>query len=476
MLDLAVIGAGAAGTYVAHEALRRRPGWSIELFERTNRIGGRLLSVAVPGAEHPIELGGMRYLRGHRHVDHVVAEHNLATHAFDIGLGPDWTVLRGVRADGAGDPTAGSGYDLAADERGRSAGDLLGLAFERIVPNARRMDLDAWLQARPSLQHQGRPLSDWAIGTAMASVLSPEGHRFVNDAFGYDSGLRGQNAADAIPYLLGAGDPSGEARTPDAGMQQIPLTLAKGFEGRGGGIRLEHELESIDTDEDRAQRLLFTNGRSVVTRRVVLAMPAPALRRLAGRVRQLGDHRVQAMLDAVDAWDAAKLYLWFDRPWWREGGFLGMRLTTDLAPRKLFAFDQISGRGPSILLAAYTDGRDVEPWKAFTIGERTGLAATPMMVDAVMRQLGLVLPSNGEAPAPVGSAFKHWGADPLECGWHYWRAGANSARTMADIVQPNPAHELYVCGEAFSRWQAWVEGALELAATVVERLTADHEA
>jgi lysine 2-monooxygenase len=472
MLDLAVVGAGAAGTFVAHEALRRRPEWSIELFERTNRIGGRLQSVAVPGARHPIELGGMRYLHGHRHVDRVISEHGLATHAFDIGRGPDRTVLRGVTADGLADPRAGSGYELAADEAGRSAGDLITEAFERIVPGATRMDLDAWLQARPGLRHKGRPLTDWAIGEALASVLSPAGHRFVNDAFGYDSGLRGQNAADAIPYLLGAGDPSGEARTPDAGMQAIPLALAAAFLDRGGGVRFERELQDIEAEEGGTQRLLFTNGDSVVARRVALALPAPSLRHLARRVRQLGDGRVLAMLDSVDAWDAAKLYLWFDRPWWRDDGFLGMRITTDLPPRKIFAFDEHGVEGPSILLGAYTDGRDVEPWASLGEAGTPGTAAPRAMVDALGQYLGAVFPSSAGIPPPGGTAFKHWGADPLECGWHYWRPGADSVQLIADIVQPNPGHELYICGEAFSRWQAWVEGALESASTVVDRLMA----
>ena len=46
---------------------------------------------------------------------------------------------------------------------------------------------------------------------------------------------------------------------------------------------------------------------------------------------------------------------------------------------------------------------------------------------------------------------------------------------IADIVQPIPGHDLYICGEAFSRWQAWVEGALETAAAVVDLLTANLE-
>jgi monoamine oxidase len=93
------------------------------------------------------------------------------------------------------------------------------------------------------------------------------------------------------------------------------------------------------------------------------------------------------------------------------------------------------------------------------------------MVDALSQYLGAVFPSSAGIPPPVGTAFKHWGADALECGWHYWRSGADSVQVIADIIQPNPGRELYICGEAFSRWQAWVEGALESASTVVDRLT-----
>jgi lysine 2-monooxygenase len=469
VLDLAVIGAGVAGCHVAHEIARRRPDWSIELLERTSRIGGRLHSVAIPGASHPIELGGMRYLRGHPSVDRVIAEHDLATHAFDIGRGSDRYLLRGVMSDGALDPMAGAGYALAPDEAGRAATELLGIAFDRIVPGAAAMDAQAWAEARSVLRHGDRRLMDWAIGDAFASVLSPEGHRFVNDAFGYDSGLRGQNAADAIPYLLGAGDPSGEARTPDQGMQQIPLALAEAFRARGGVIRMDHELEGIDI-RDGIQRLRFTNGSLIPARRVVLALAAPALRLVANEVEPLRDPRVQTMLASVDAWAAAKLYLWFDRPWWRAAGFTGMRISTDLPPRKLFVFDE-DARGPATLLAAYTDGRDVEPWTSLADGAAAGGTASPVMVAAAARHLHAIFPSIRDVPDPVGSAFKQWGADPHECGWHYWRAGADSSRVIADIVQPQAGHELYICGEAYSRWQAWVEGALESAATVVERLT-----
>ncbi|MFL6862549.1 MAG: NAD(P)-binding protein, partial [Allosphingosinicella sp.] len=64
-LDIAIVGGGCAGTY---SAWRLQPELgednSIGLFEYSDRIGGRLYSVAVPGIPSmKAELGGMRYIQ-----------------------------------------------------------------------------------------------------------------------------------------------------------------------------------------------------------------------------------------------------------------------------------------------------------------------------------------------------------------------------------------------------------------------------
>src|SRR5262245_35968122 len=99
-LDLAVVGGGAAGTAVADAMKRARPEWSIALFERTNRIGGRLRSAPVDGLDHPIELGGMRYLTSHPRFSGLVDAFRLPSHAFDTTGGGDRSYLRGVVAAG----------------------------------------------------------------------------------------------------------------------------------------------------------------------------------------------------------------------------------------------------------------------------------------------------------------------------------------------------------------------------------------
>lgn len=135
-LDVAIVGAGAAGTYVAHRLGQARPDWRIVILKRTDRVGGRLRSVAVPSIDHPIELGGMRYVTSHHHVTNLVAELGLRTHPFDQTGGHERSFLRGRFADGPTDPRGGIPYELAESERGRSAAELTLEAFERIIPNA----------------------------------------------------------------------------------------------------------------------------------------------------------------------------------------------------------------------------------------------------------------------------------------------------------------------------------------------------
>ena len=108
-LDVAIVGAGAAGTYLAYRLIQARPDWRIAIFERSSRIGGRLWSVKVDGLAHPIELGGMRYMSGHRLVQSVVDELGIETRAFDPADQPERTFLRGAISQRPDDPEAGRG-------------------------------------------------------------------------------------------------------------------------------------------------------------------------------------------------------------------------------------------------------------------------------------------------------------------------------------------------------------------------------
>src|SRR5215212_2005742 len=371
-LDLAVIGAGAAGAFVAHEMKIARPDWSIGLFERSDRIGGRLRSVSIEGIDHAIELGGMRFLASHTRVADLVEGWGLATHAFDATGEPERSYLRGVVAAGADARDAGRGYELTDDQRGRTAVELAMSAFEQIVPGFQQLDHEGYVRRRAGGRLLGRPVTAWSIGEALETILGDEARRFVNDAFGYDSGLRAFCAPDLVEVVNG--------------------TLL----------------------------LRFANSKTISAARIVLAMPLPALRLLASDASALRAPAFHEVFRSVEGFPAMKLYLWYESPWWRPA-VPGIRTTTDLPLRKIFYFDGRPGSS-SVMLAMCTDGRDVDPWIALHGETRAAQPAPPTMLAEVQRQLAEAHPEVADMPVPRGSALMYWGADPHEVGWHFWRA------------------------------------------------------
>jgi monoamine oxidase len=91
------------------------------------------------------------------------------------------------------------------------------------------------------------------------------------------------------------------------------------------------------------------------------------------------------------------------------------------------------------------------------------------MLDEVRRELEALHPG-AEVPAASGSALQHWGADPLEVAWQFWRPGFVSDQIMAVAPQPDPGITIHLAGETFSHSQSWIEGALESAQPVIDRL------
>ena len=474
-LDVAIVGAGAAGAYLADRLAGARTEWAVTLFERSSRIGGRLRSVQVDGLPHPIELGGMRYLTSHERVQSVVSELAIPTRPFDAREGPERSFLRGRIGGGPSDPTAGAGYDLAEEERDRSAIDLTVDAFERIVPGARDVAPADWPGRRATVAYLDRPISEWSLEDALATIRSPEGHRFIRDAFGYDSGFNPHNAGDAMQYLLGGNDPSTEARVPIEGMDRIPRALAARFEERGGTIELGKDVRRVAMD-GAAVRLEFADGSAASARRLVLAIPIPALTALVATSPVLGGPAWRHLLESVEGFQATKLYCWYDRPWWRDGpdAPTGIRTTTDLSNRMVFYFDE-DRDGPAAMLAAFNDHRRAEPVVALAGGASEGVPAPGQLLDEVTRNLRSIHPG-ANVQSPRGSAFMHWGSDPREIAWTFWRAGFNSDDAIMAARQPEPDVPIHVCGETFSRAQAWVEGALATAHAVGDLLLEERRA
>jgi monoamine oxidase len=484
-VDLAVVGGGVAGAYVAYRVARSRPDWSIALFERGERIGGRLVSLFLPGVARPAELGGMRFRLSQPLVTGVVNELGLDTRPFSTVHDDNRFFLRGGRWRHCDPADASTFYQLGENERGVPPAELLVAALDRVVPGASALSDDEWREVKREYTYNGRPLRNWNLAEVLATVLTEEGYRYVLDGFGYETLLGERNAADAIPWVLIEARPEAENTTLVDGMEQLPRQLAAQFVRCGGTMNFGHELSSVEQDGG-ALRLHFEKRGSVNARRVVLAMPRRALEAVAERSPLLATPQTASALGSVTGHAAAKLAFAYECPWWRDNATAALRAVSDLPLSKTYYFDERTPAAlyePALLLASYCDGSSREFWRGLArqggfpadpgpmdAAERwQRYAASPAQIDAGQRLLA-ELHAAPHVPQPTGSAFVDWGAEPFGAAWHVWNPGVSSAEMMSRILRPLPSIDLYVCGEAYSSSQGWIEGALETAQAVVDQL------
>lgn len=111
-----------------------------------------------------------------------------------------------------------------------------------------------------------------------------------------------------------------------------------------------------------------------------------------------------------------------------------------------------------LIMASYTEGRDTARW--FKLRGAALAAALHAAVCATF--------PDRAPPRPLWVRRAWWPA-----GCTYWLPGEyDVAAASAAALQPLPeaAPGLHLCGESYSLRQAWVEGALEHADALVERL------
>jgi hypothetical protein len=89
------------------------------------------------------------------------------------------------------------------------------------------------------------------------------------------------------------------------------------------------------------------------------------------------------------------------------------------------------------------------------------------MVAEVARQL-VTVHGLSYTPDVRNAAFRDWGDDPFGGGWNTWNIGVKSWDVIRQMGKPLNGRALYICGEAYSDAQGWVEGALRTADTVLE--------
>jgi len=394
-------------------------------------------------------------------------------------------------------------YRLGFLERGQVPGGIVVNAIEQIVPGITSPKLTE--AQRSEMSHNasfaGKPLMEQGFWQVLVRVISGEAYQLALDAGGYQTTLTNWNAADAIPWYLSDFGVKPEYLGFRKGFQEVPLRLRDLFLKAGGRVHHGAQLAGFEVSADAQDgvTLAFSGGGQARARSLVLAMPRRALELITPGSQLLQQREVSRLVRSVTPRPLFKLFTTYPDPWWLPAGVKAGRTTTDLPVRQTYYWPTDTGApalgGPAMLMASYDDGTNIGFWDGFRgkrgVGWREGAADVPQppafknqdpvdprwaenaapeaMVAEVQRQLGLI---HGMAYAPPArnAAFRDWGDDPFGGGWNSWNIGVDSREVKKAIVQPVDGVPVYICGEAYSDAQGWVEGALQTADMMLEKL------
>jgi monoamine oxidase len=518
VLDYAIVGGGVSGIYSAWRLKESDSTRDIEVFEMSDRVGGRLLTVTPPRIPTGrVELGGMRYIvNEHPWVTSLVKYLGLATEPLDAGMPQNIAYVRGrlLRMFELTDPSKISKiYDVAPGERDSgilgsltaqaaaislavTIKDLLGITVKSYKDMAKLTPAD-WKVITTKGTYDGDVLWSLPLRYPMLRSLSNEALLLDEDTGGYDSILYTWSAADGFAWNLADFSPTTKYVHIKKGYDEVPAMLADRFHKAGGKVRLGSRLERFNVTDDGTVRLeVVENGKTqkVVAKRLILALPRRSLELIEQTGAVLGPENkdVHKLIGSVTPIPLFKLAICYPEAWWKKipppkghPGLSDGKSVTDLPIRQCYYWPIDDPQTKDAVLLVYDDGRDLDYWAGLrdvrkqptfesmvAVDEASEWSKHPapkVMVEEIHRQILEMHGNPSNVPAPYAAAYRDWGEDPYGGGANFWHVGVESYDVAEQIIQPKPPHPVYICGESYSHGQGWVEGALETAEQMLEK-------
>ena len=426
-----------------------------------------------------------------------------------------------------------SDKEMAWLRKGNSASDFIGWAVEELFPDIKGLSgkkLEKFLQAA---KIDDVPLYEHGFWNILAKVMSNEAYQLAKTTIGYDALGMNTNAVNSIAeyfdftpdvkyFLLNDGYDS----VPWTLQQQFEN--AGGEVHLNSWLQCFEETTLSDGSNGVALSFKKEKGtNSIKARAIVLAMPKRSIELLQQKGPVLDPMRaphVRFMMNSVEPVDLYKIFLAYEFPWWEKTFVKAGRSLTDLPVRQCYYWG-VEGRQPggnpenkNSMIMAYNDMSSSEFWgglrdaplgpgntiewplpvnkkmkglhaksKSFERkpmphvqhdqtdkwGERLrqnweSRPAPHKMVMEMHRQL-MEMHHITDAPEPLEAAYMDWSDDPYGGAVHFWNSGYKSWEILVEMTKPVDDFPCFICGEAYSTNQTWVEGALQTAEIVLQK-------
>ncbi|XP_065180056.1 L-amino-acid oxidase-like [Sycon ciliatum] len=495
--DTVVVGGGISGLYSAWRIKQHYPQSSVALLESSSRLGGRILSLQLPGLpDVAADLGAMHYLEDYTSVQSYLIRTVLNITSIDFPTNSSDPrlpfVLRGRRFTAAqlsNVTEVSSVYALSAAEKAlyTGPGSLYEYYVHKLVPSYDNITVDPWKEKTSD----GRFLKDlgW-LELAMLAGMSDEAMHLIIDSSGFADFWDNPNAA-ALKVQHTTFLHASEYKTFAGGMEDIVRKFADMTKYIGVDVYVNTPVSGLVNCGEHEK--VLSASRAFCAKQVILALPRPALE----PIDWVG-LRVNPAWQSVTPVHAMKLYLGYDAPWWRKppvqskSGWLYTNLPIQqvlyLGSQADHPTQTNKNNTNSLLMAMYCTEQFTTIWESLSranaslegfhgrpnlftgnteppIVENVGRPVSMEMLRLVRQQLAMMHGMAVEdVPEPYTAALVDWPA-----AWHWWKPGANASELSSNVAKLLFEEEVYIVGEAYSNLQGWIQGALSMTEQVLQK-------
>jgi monoamine oxidase len=413
----------------------------------------------------------------------------------------------------------GTLYDIDQVEEGLDPNQIIANAFNRILKAnnwsmGEELSADQWTEIREKVEWKGKTLNKWHIwGLFRDMGYSEECVRMLADTTGFPDTFKAFTNAGGAFQLLADFPKNPVYNTFIEGFSTLPDAIVKRLKGKVD-IYLSTNLNSMHNAKDGFELRLAAAERgknatpfskdtkSVHAAQVILATAVKGIQDIFYKSPALFRHKQAPKLwnaiNEVEGAELMKINLYFKEAWWLNGmtgrpeiQFGGNFTTLPLnAIYPFYALESISFDGDTAklkhshydrpaALTLYTDFsksqfweglQNIEPMFDSDLQQHFSKAkvqdlfpASQAVVDEMIKQLCLLFGVTN-LPQPILTSYRSWnGKDDFEYAYHQWRLNAEDSVTRHYLAKPYKDKGIYLCNEAISDMQAWVNGSLRSA-------------
>ena len=408
MYDIVVIGGGISGLYVASEINKTK---KLALFEKSQYYGGRVYtdSFTVNSTKYNLEAGAGRILSGHKKMLGLIHQHGLDDKLLKIGSNIDFVPSKR--------------YTMKD-----SFIDKTGFHFIDKVIKISENDSDDDLRKITFREYA-------------ASHLTKDEVKFMTDSIGYYGDLVVQNAYDAIKVFKTSIRSDKKYYVMTDGFGQLIDRMA-------AYVKSKHtcHLNKCCRDifyNDGIFTLNMDNKR-VLSKNVVLAIPKQNLM----DIDYLKPYF--PLLKTIESIRLVRIYSIYhpDDVLFNNIG----KTTTNNHLNYIIPINPETG----VIMTSYSDHTKADFWSKIKDDRRR-------LNDTLNKNIENVFRINVKSPKVI--KVYDW-----EHGVGVWKKNVDSKKNIQLISQPERNTPLFIVGENYSKYQGWMEGAIESVDKIIPKL------